>query len=157
MIMTHDGKKKSARAKALSLLERRDRTEYQVRLLLTKAGYASEEIEDAVAFLGSLGYVDDAVYAERYLRALIEKGRGRRRIVDEMRRRGLSGDLIAEVLREGFPEELELKNAVTLAQKVVGTLPENTDKRIRERKVFLKLTGQGYNFDVINMAMNRVI
>ncbi|MDR1952857.1 MAG: RecX family transcriptional regulator [Clostridiales Family XIII bacterium] len=154
--MTHNEKKKSARGRALAFLVRRDRTEYQVRLLLTKEGYAPAEIEDAVAFLESLGYVDDAVYAERYLRELIEKGRGRRRIVDEMRRRGLHVDLIAEVLRTSFSAELELENAIKLARKVVGALPEDAEKTIRARKIFLKLTGQGYNFDVINMAMNRV-
>jgi SOS response regulatory protein OraA/RecX len=80
--------------KALSLVERQPRTEYQIRLSLTKAGYDADETSDAVIRLIDAGLLDDREYAQRYLEILIEKRRGRRRVVDEMRRRGLEPDLI---------------------------------------------------------------
>lgn len=143
--------------KALSILARRMRTEYQIRLALSKAGCGEDETREAVARLEALGYIDDEAYAERFLETLIEKRRGRRRVRDEMRRHGLNAALIEETLEAGFPEEVERENAVFLAQKALANLPAGTDRRLAARRVYLKLASQGYDFGLIDSVIYSVM
>ncbi|MDR0817471.1 MAG: recombination regulator RecX [Clostridiales Family XIII bacterium] len=159
-----NSKEKPRRAafdKALSLIERQERTEYQIRLSLTKAGYDEDEANEALARLIDAGLVNDREYAGRYLEILIEKRRGRRRVVDEMRRRGLDAFLIEDVLAEGYPEDVEEANALVVARKALDKLPDDLDKRADRRKIAgkisIKLTGQGYNFDLINRTVEKVL
>ena len=57
----------AARRKALLLLEHMDRTEKGLSDRLRQAGFCTEAVEDAVAYVSSVGYVDDSRYAENYI------------------------------------------------------------------------------------------
>lgn len=141
--------KKNARDKALGLIGKYPRTEYQIRLSLEKAGYELAEIEDTAAWLKASGYIDDETYAKRFLEILIEKKRGRRRVADEMRRHGLDSAIIQRVISNGYPETAEIQNAIQRAQKIVEGLPPGMEKALVMRKISLKLIGQGFAEDVI--------
>ncbi|MDR3224682.1 MAG: RecX family transcriptional regulator [Clostridiales Family XIII bacterium] len=154
-----DKPKRPAFDKAANLLARRMMTEKQVREALAKAdsksgGYPADEIEDAVARLKELGYIDDKAYAERYLEVLIDKKRGRRRIREEMRRRGIDVALIDETISAGFADEIERENAVALTEKIIAGLPEGTDRRFAAQRISRRLIGQGYQFDLINSVID---
>lgn len=56
-----------ARRKALLLLEHMDRTERGLTDRLRQAGFSEAAAKDAVAYVKSYGYVDDARYAVSYL------------------------------------------------------------------------------------------
>jgi SOS response regulatory protein OraA/RecX len=146
----------TAYERALALIAKRDRTEYQIRLLLDKDGYASDETDDALSRLRDSGYVNDAAYAERYLESLIDKGRGRRRIEDAMIRHGLSDALISDTLRAHFPHETETEYAMETARAVVAALPEDADPKFRARKIAAKLLVKGYSYDIIEEAVDRL-
>jgi regulatory protein len=155
--------RKDAFEKALSLIERQSRTEYQIRLSLLKAGYDAGEVDAALARLIDVGLVNDKEYAERYLEILIEKRRGRRRVVDEMRRHGLDAALVEDVLAEGYPEEVEAENALAVAVRALeklsgnGSIDIKTDRSRIAGKISIKMTGQGYNFDLINRTVEKVL
>jgi regulatory protein len=157
VITDEKGRGSSAFDKALSILSRRMRTEYQITLALSKAGYDEDETQEAVARLKELGYLDDRAYAERFLEILIEKKRGRRRVRDEMRRHGLDSALVDETISAGFPEEVERENATALAEKALANLPDGADRRLVVRRVSLKLTSQGYGFDLIDRIIYSVV
>ncbi|MDR0852345.1 MAG: recombination regulator RecX [Clostridiales Family XIII bacterium] len=147
----------SAQEKALCLLEKQSRTAYQIRLSLSKAGYDAQEIDEALEFLVDVGYIDDAAYAKRYLEILIEKGRGRRRAADEMRRHGLAAELVRFTIEDGYPAETERENAMIIATKATSEMRDDVPKTQIARRISLKLTGQGYNFDVINSVIDEII
>jgi len=154
--------KRSAFDKTVDMLARRMLTEKQARDALAQErrksdGYTADEIEDAIGRLKELGYLDDSAYAERYLEVLIDKKRGRRRIKEEMLRRGIGSALIDETIAAGFPEEIEYENAAALAAKVIANLPEGTDRRRAAQRVSRKLIAQGYSFDQINSIIAQAI
>jgi regulatory protein len=154
--------KRSAFDKAVDMLARRMMTEKQMCEALEKAGsksgcYAEDEIEDAVARLKELGYIDDKAYADRYLEVLIDKKRGRRRIRDEMLRRGIDATLIDETIGAGLSDEAERENAVALTEKMIAGLPEGADSHLTARRISRRLIGQGYSFDLINSVIAQTI
>ena len=149
--------KKKVRDKALSILERKDQTEYQMTKALTDAGYSEEETSDAVEWLKELKYIDDLDYARRYLDVLVAKGRGRIRIRQEMSKRGLSGEEIYNIIDDGFSPETERENALKIALKLKESLPSDVEKQKLMRKLSSKLATQGYNYDIVNSIINSVL
>ena len=85
---------------AVSLLSRRDHTRKEIENKLNLKGYG--KFAGAVTDkLQSQGYLDDERFARLYVRELINlKGYGRRRINDELYRKGVDREIIREVLSE---------------------------------------------------------
>jgi len=139
--------------RALVFLERRDRTEQEVFRKLAEVGFSEETAGDTVSRLREAGLVDDADYAQRYLEALKNKGRGRLRIAQEMRRKGLPGELVNNTLEDGLSAEDERVMAEAAARKCLAGLPEGEDPRKAAAKASRKLVSLGYTWEVIGHAM----
>ncbi|MBO4214220.1 MAG: regulatory protein RecX [Lachnospiraceae bacterium] len=59
---------KDAKKRALSVLERRDRTKKELIDKLTEDGYPSSVVNTAIEYVESYHYLDDSRYAENYIR-----------------------------------------------------------------------------------------
>jgi len=80
----------------LRLLARRDYGTAELGRRLLEKGFAPEAVDRVIARGIELGYLDDARYVESLSRALLDTGRATGpRLVMELRRRGLSEELIA--------------------------------------------------------------
>lgn len=98
---------KRAKKRALHLLERQDRTEYQLREKLRQGGYPQEAVEEAVAYVMSYHYVDDLRYACHYIRCQKEK-KSIRRLRQDLLQRGVAEAVIEQALsQEGDEDETE--------------------------------------------------
>ena len=58
---------KEVRKKALKLLEHMDRTEKGLTDKLRQAEFSPEAVEDAIVYVKSYGYINDARYARTYI------------------------------------------------------------------------------------------
>jgi regulatory protein len=159
-----DGQKKQVKPafdEAADFLSRRMRTEWEVRGFLNgRSVYDADEIDDAMGRLSELKYIDDGAYAARYLETLIDKKRGRLRIRNEMRRRGLAAGLIEEALTDGYPERDERENAIRLASKILDAMPEGADAadaRKAARRISSRLAAQGYDYELIGAVVSELI
>jgi len=142
--------------RALSYLEKRDRTELEVSRKLAEAGFSETVIDSTLERLKEARLVDDEDYAARYLEALKAKGRGRLRISAEMRRKGLSEELVRNTLDDGLDREDEREMAVSKARRMMEEIPEGTDPRKAAAKVNRRLASQGFTYEVIGDAMRRL-
>lgn len=99
---------KRARRRVMHLLERMDRTEAQLRMKLKQGFYPEDIIEDAIAYVKSFHYLDDARYADNYVRCQRNiKSRGKMRI--DLMRKGVPKELIEQSIEEcGQENEQEL-------------------------------------------------
>ena len=77
-----------ARKKALQLLEFKDRTVRSLSDRLGQAGFSDEAVQDAVEYVISCGYLDDARYAENYIRFHHDRS-SRKKLTADLRRRGV--------------------------------------------------------------------
>lgn len=90
---------KRAKKRAMHLLERQDRTEYQLRDKLKQNGYPQEVIEEAVAYVKKYHYIDDLRYACNYIRYQKEK-KSRQRLRQDLLQKGVSKQIIQQALEE---------------------------------------------------------
>jgi regulatory protein len=171
---------KSAFDTALNMLARHMRTEKEIRERLAgrggaggrarnnafgggraganaSGGFGEAETDDAIERLKELGYIDDRAYAARYLELLMDKKRGRRRIKEDMRRRGLAAEVVEDVVEGAYTEKAERANAICVAERALAMLPEGMDPRKKAQKVSSRLVTQGYDYDMINAVIERLI
>ncbi len=91
---------------AVSLLSRRDHSYAELLRKLTVKGF-KDGAEEALIKLQTQGYIDDERFAGMYIRELIAfKNYGKRRIEQELYKKGIDRDIIKEALENAeFPEE----------------------------------------------------
>ena len=137
-------------AKALQLayayLNRRDRTEAELRAYLRGRELAEPDVEAAVTELLEFGYVDDARYAQMFAqdkRTLEEWGSDR--IRRSLRERGVDRDLIDAALAEADPEKDELSRAMALLRRRFPRPP--ADRRERDRALGV-MVRKGFDSDL---------
>ena len=84
-----------ARKTALNILSYSDNTEIRLREKLASKGFSHKSADNAVEYVVSRGWLDEQKQAESALRYLAEvKLFGRRRIMQELRKRGFRRDVI---------------------------------------------------------------
>ena len=85
---------------AVSFLSRRNHYERELRMKLSQKGY-SVGVDEAIEKLKEHGYIDDLLFAKSYINELVRlKGFAKNRIVLELKRKGVSNDIIDEALCE---------------------------------------------------------
>ena len=83
---------------AVSLLSRRDHSKMELITKLREKGY-SKGAEQALEKLSNSGYVDDERFCRLYATELVRlKGYGKRRVEQELYRKGIDRDIIYNVL-----------------------------------------------------------
>ncbi len=106
---------KKAYVKALRRLARRDHSVDEMRRALRRAGFDTDDVEAALARLGSQGYLDDAKFAKGFARSRItHRGHGRHRVRQALFKRGIDeevaesglSDALAEVSEEAILDRL---------------------------------------------------
>lgn len=102
-----------AREAALRLLSHRPRTEAELRLRLLRKDFPLEIADACVAQLRAKGLLDDAAFAEMFVRDRVRLNpRGRRLVVQELRGRGVEAETamaaVEGVMREEEVDELAL-------------------------------------------------
>jgi regulatory protein len=140
---------------AYRYLGKRERTVAEVRARLQRAELPTGEIEEALAELQQLGYVDDARYARMLVqdkRAL--EGWGRLRIVRTLRQHGVAEQVIEAALaaEDGERGDDEVERALeVLERRFPAGLLDPSDRR----RAFGVLTRKGYAGESAAAALRR--
>lgn len=140
-----------AKEKALRLLEFRAHSEKELCDKLRRAGAKSEDLPEIIDFLRNYGFLNDGEYAKRLARDLQNvKKYGRRRIAQELKTRGINGEILDDALAELKEDEDE--TLLPLVQKKLGGNFErkNIDKAVR---YFMY---RGYGYDDIKRCIDSV-
>ena len=147
------------------------KTEGQVREYLFGKEFSEKDIEASIEMLKSYNYIDDAEYCKAYYKQACRKGRGRRRIEQELERKKIAKEMIKDTLdfylshenpdyEEVVEETLTEKDrAMTVVTKMVKEQREKgkaLDKNFYA-KVGRRLTANGYSADIIYYAIGRVM
>ena len=143
---------KSVRECALFLLEYADRTEQELRRKLQERGYSQEEIDEAVSFLTEYGYLNDAAYAERYIRSR-SSCKSRRILRMELEKKGVDRDVIDRELEEGMIDE---KAQIRRFLEKKGYEPGEESDPAKKRKIMAALARRGYTYDVVRSVMGEL-
>ncbi len=132
---------------AVSLLSRRDHSEKELMTKLTQKGY-SQGSEEAIAKLRDSGYVSDERFTRLYVRELQNfKKYGKRRIEQELFRKGIDREIIRSVLDETDFDESDL---VSLIERKYGRYLSD-EKGVA--KTINGLLRMGYSYGEIRDAL----
>src|SRR4051795_372771 len=139
-----------ARELAWAALNRRERTEAELRWLLTGKRAHPEAIEEVLAGLGEQGYIDDASSARRFAEDRRELDAwGSERIERRLLAAGVAPEHIAAALADGGDE---LEAALELLRRRVPRPPETLLERDRALGMLLR---KGYEREVAYDALRR--
>ncbi len=133
--------------RALDLLARRARSEWELRDYLKRKDYDQETAEIILAKLAAGGYVDDYAFAKSWVenRRLL-KSTSRRRLWQELKQKRIADEIISQVLDEDETDEVEVLKEL-IAKK-------RTQSRYQDdEKLLAYLMRQGYRYDDVKAAM----
>lgn len=167
--------KKNPVDSALKYLASRDRTCQEMKKYLSEKGFSAEEIQHAINYLLDMNYLNDEVYAEKYIQYAILKGKGIIKIKNELRQKGIEQELIDDIVSssEDLASHNERKRAFVQALKMmenwsISDLSDGEDgfemrvqrqKELQRIKMKLarKLEYLGYSSGVIVDTIDKVL
>ncbi|MGD7731390.1 regulatory protein RecX [Propionibacteriaceae bacterium G57] len=123
---------------------------------------ADKQVPDDVAeqLLGrftEVGLVDDAAFAAQWVQSRHRVGRlSRRALADELRRKGIDRDVIAEAT-QALDHDDEVAAAMDLAARKLRSMASITDPMVRRRRLAAALARRGYGSDVVHTVVTRVL
>ena len=91
---------KSLLHRALDLLAMREHSSLELQRKLVNKGFEKNEVEALIATLLEEGLLNDARFAEMFVRFKANAGQGPRRIEMELQQKGVVGSLIGEYLAQ---------------------------------------------------------
>lgn len=145
-----------ARLRAMNLLMKHSFTEYKLREKLVDGGYPDDIVDDAIDYVVGYGYVDDRAYARDYIISH-SQDKSIRRLISDLRSKGVSKDIIDEVLQDvagtidEVDEESQIRRLLTKRRFDISEADPDTI-----RKTCAYLTGRGYGMDVIRRVLRDI-
>ncbi|HEY2852868.1 MAG TPA: regulatory protein RecX [Gemmatimonadaceae bacterium] len=145
--------------RALNMIAMRARSAAELRRLLLRKGEPAEYVEIAVERLQRAGFLDDASFARQFARAkALGSGLSRRRLQQELARRGVARDIADSAIAEVFSEE-HIDEGDTLervARKKLKSL-SRLDTQVQRRRLYSFLARRGYDSDDIARTLRAVL
>jgi regulatory protein len=151
--------RRSTYARALDMLEARARAVTELRRLLIKKGEPPEEVDAAIERLRVAGVLDDANFARQLTRSkALGGGHSRRRIQQELAKRGVARDVSDEAIEEVFEEEgIDETAAIERVARKKLRLLGGLDLATQKRRLFGFLARRGYDSDAIARVLRVVL
>ena len=151
--------RRSTYARALDMLEARARAVTELRRLLIKKGEPPEEVDAALERLRAAGVLDDANFARQLTRSkALGGGHSRRRIQQELAKRGVARDVSDEAIEEVFEEEgIDEAAAIERVARKKLRLLGGLDLATQKRRLFGFLARRGYDSDAIARVLRVVL
>ena len=151
-------REEQARALCLRLLTARARTRAELEGQLTKRGYPDDVSARVLDRLADVGLVDDADFAEQWVRSRrVNAGKGKRALAAELRTKGVDNEVITAALAD-IDAGAERERAEQLVRDKLRRerLADDDDAKVTRRLVGM-LARRGYSqtmaFDVVKVAL----
>jgi len=133
-------------------LGRRDRSKSELNSKLLFRGYEESEAHEAIEKLVRLGLLNDLNFAKNYVRSsMLGRSKGQRRIVLELKRKGISDDDINEAFDLIWPED-ESQMITKEAIRVINKNKLQTREKIYHRSIAYLLR-RGFSYDKAKKAV----
>ncbi|MFN3397633.1 MAG: recombination regulator RecX [Sulfurimicrobium sp.] len=137
----------SLRERALGFLSRREHSRLELKRKLAPYAEDEQEVESLLADFTTRGWLSEARFTEQVMHA--RRGKyGARRIVHELKEKGVSADAVAAILPELRASELETARAIW-ARKF-GILPQDARERARQMRF---MASRGFGAETITKVL----
>ena len=134
---------KKAKEVCFDLLAARPRTRDELRQALRRKGFDEELSQRLLGKLDTSGLIDDAAFAEQWVRSRhANQGLARSALVAELKRKGVDGEVAVRAAGE-IDRESEEQRARELVRKRLRSLT-NVDEQAATRRLLGTLARKGY-------------
>ena len=134
---------------AVRILTGRDHSKYELKQKLKQRGIENDIIGAVIADCERLNYVNDERTARLYISQLNRKCFGKRYIAMALKKKGLRGALIENVLLQKCSEAGERKKAARLLEKKLKTADQKKGFIKKRDHIYRVLYARGFSKDVI--------
>jgi regulatory protein len=143
--------------RAILMLAARGRASGELKRLLVRKGEDPVVVAAVIDRLTEAGFLDDDAFARQFTRSKTSSGISRRRIEQELGRKGVDRSVAVDAVAETFVEEHVDEGAAIerAAEKKLRTLG-NTDDLTRRRRLYAYLARRGFDVDAINTIVARL-
>jgi len=138
-----ESEKATAFTKSVNYMGSRLKTQKQLIDYLSGKGYGQQIVDYVMAKLKEYEFIDDKNYAEAYI-ASVQSKKGGKLIAMELKRRGVSEELIEQKLDE-VSEEDEEQSALSVGRKYI----KNKEKDLKTKnKLYNYLYSKGFSGEI---------
>ncbi len=141
---------KRAKLRAMHLLEDMDRTESALREKLRQGMYPEEAVEGAIDYVKSFGYLNDARYAENFVRSR-KSSKSRREIRALLSRKGIADEWIENAFEICYGKEDEQEAVLRILKK--KKVDPRTADEAQMQKIYGFLARKGFRFDTVRQVI----
>lgn len=135
---------------AIGLLARREHSRFELRYKLAARGFDAADVESALTRLQAESLLDDARFAEAYVRSRAERGFGPLKITQELRSRGVPDHTIEDYLKS--PPTPWLDSARAQHRKRFGARPSRNLRDKARQARFLR--SRGFSSEMIRQVLD---
>ena len=151
-MITQEVLPKRAILRAMNLLKERSYTRHQLEQKLKDSLYAQSDIDHAIAYVESYGYIDDLQYALDFITYRASQ-LSRRQIEQKLMQKGIDD----RIIRQAFQSFCDDGNAIEEEQQIRTFLRKKNyydleDEKQRQ-KVVAALLRKGYRFEQIQTVL----
>lgn len=141
--------------KSIELLARREHSQTELReKLQRKFNCNQSQIEPVLDRLLRQGYQSDERFAVAFTRSRLFRGLGKRRVLQELKLKGISADLAEQAFAEESQDDLASDALIEQTwRKKFKALPEDQKERAKQYR-FLQY--RGFSGDEVNRLFNKL-
>ena len=142
---------------AVKMLQSRLHARVELRRKLIRREYCESMVDDVLADLARLGYVDDARFARTVTLAAAEhRQHGRQRAMVDLLRRGVEKETARRAVQHVYDATDSLAIARRLAEKRAASL-KRLDPIVARRRLAGMLARRGFEYDVVKPVIDEVL
>jgi len=138
------------RCSAIDYLSRREHSSLELKNKLIRKGFVEDIVDEVLAKLRIDKLLSDERFAESYIRSRVKKGFGPIRIKQELQQRGITGELVTELLNDN--EDFWIINIQQAYKKRFGSSQPQTEKELAKQIRFLQ--SRGFTSSQIKTVLN---
>ena len=142
---------------AVRILTNRDHSKYELKRKLQQRGIEKEVIGAVVAECERLNYINDERTARLYISQLNRKCFGKRYIKMALKKKGLRGDAIENILLQKCSEVEERKKAARLLEKKIKTSNQEKAAEKKRNNIYRYFYARGFSKDIITDLIRDVV
>jgi len=148
----------SLKNSALRVIAIRPHSSFELRTKLLKKKFQKEDISAVINNLKEKGYLSDENFAERFTEERLKKKKGLMKIKAELFSKGVSREIIDNVLQKYEGNSSLLVNAKALAVKKLDSLRHKDLEQIQKKqKLYAFLNGKGYTSEIIRQVVDELL
>jgi regulatory protein len=153
-----EASKKSAYKKAfnyaLNMLSKSSKTKQELIKKLKEKEYNEDTIDAVIVKIIDLGYINDKVYTESFIRNKTDASLGisKRILQNKLIQKGIDKELIQESIENADIDEYQ--SAIQVAEKKLRSL--KGDERQRKSKLYAFLIYKGFDYEICSKVINNI-